>query len=480
MRLRKKCKKSFPARKRFFARPRGVWIWKISIKLGLWFSLCILLIEIVSMTFLHRNLVHSRVHQEFESLRTTGNTQRDLLEVYSDPHTLNHISLLGAHSDTQVVVTKTNGEIMISSVTINSSIKEILNIPITKLSRSGEILQDDWKKEKYIATVSAFNKDGKVSGYVYMFKNTTDVQKLISQLNKHIFVASLLVLVSIFIFIFFLSKALTKPLITMKEATKKLSKGDFSVTLPKPSNDEIGELSQSIQTLANDLNYLKQERNEFLASISHELRTPLTYINGYADIARRKGLGEQDRDQYLTIIQEEAQRVSRLVKELFDLAKLDQNHFSIKKEKVHLNAFLQSTFERVLPAFKDKGINLVLDCPNNLSLDIDPIRFEQVILNLLDNSLKYSKASTSTYLRAFEENGEIKVVIHDQGVGIPQEDLPHIFDRLYRVDKSRSRSTGGFGLGLAIVKQIIEAHGGEITVESRVGEGTCFTIFLKN
>jgi two-component system, OmpR family, sensor histidine kinase ArlS len=454
---------------------------KISIKLGLWFSVCILLIEIVSMTYLHRNLVHSRVHQEFELLQATGNSQRDILEIKSDSHTLSHIRLLGAHSDTQVVVTNTKGEIILTSVKINNSINEILNIPISnsKLSRNGKIIQSDWKNEQYIATVTTFKKNGKEFGYVYMFKNTADVQKLISQLNKHIFIASLLILFSVLIFIFFLSKALTKPLITMKEATKKLSKGDFTVTLPKPSNDELGELSHSIQTLANDLNYLKQERNEFLASISHELRTPLTYINGYADIARRPNLDEKDRLQYLEIIREESQRVTSLLKELFELAKLDQNTFSINKEKVNFCYYFHSIYERVLPAFKNKGIQLIFDCPEDLFINIDPIRFEQVLINLLDNCLKYSEASSTTFVGAIEEHGIIQIIIKDQGTGIPVEDFPHIFDRLYRVDKSRSRATGGFGLGLAIVKQLVEAHGGEITVESQVGKGTCFTIILK-
>ncbi|MEH7250357.1 ATP-binding protein [Neobacillus niacini] len=453
---------------------------KISIKVGLWFSLCILLIEIVSMTFLHRNLVHTRIHQEFDSLLARGNSHSGVLEINSDSHSLSHIGLMGSQSDAHVVVTDTTGEILITSNKIDRSIKDILDKPISKsnLLRNGKIIQDDWKNEQYIATVTAFNKNGKISGYVYMFKNTDDVQKLISQLNKHIFIASILILLTILFFIFFLSKALTKPLITMKEATKKLSIGDFSVTLPKPSNDELGELSLSIQTLANDLNYLKQERNEFLASISHELRTPLTYINGYADIARRKNLDEKDRVQYLDIIQEESQRVSSLLKELFDLTKLDQNTFSINKEQVNLNNFIRSIYERVLPAYKNKGIQLVLDCPSNILIDIDPIRFEQVLINLLDNSLKYSNETGTTLIKGVKQNGEVQITVKDQGIGIPSEDLPHIFDRLYRVDKSRSRATGGFGLGLAIVNQLVVAHGGEIKVKSQFGKGTCFTIVI--
>ncbi|WP_429464695.1 sensor histidine kinase [Neobacillus sp. B4I6] len=161
------------------------------------------------------------------------------------------------------------------------------------------------------------------------------------------------------------------------------------------------------------------------------------------------------------------------------MAKLDQNTFSIFKEKIDLYVFLQTIYEKVLPAFQNKKMKLMIDCPKNLWINLDPVRFEQVIINLLDNSLKYSKEMTTTLVRVNKEKDEIEITIKDQGIGIPQEDLPYIFDRLYRVEKSRSRATGGFGLGLAIVKQIVEAHGGEISVESQVGHGTCFIINLK-
>lgn len=451
---------------------------KISIKLGLLFFFSILFIESFSMIFLHNNLVHSQVHQELSSLQTRGNSHRAVVEDNADPSTLQHIGLMESHTDTEVVITNIKGEILLSSSKVNENMQAILNKPINNLPRNGRVLQSDWKKKQYIATVTAIDKSGEKIGYVYMFKKTDEVQKLISQLNKHFILASVLILFFMLITIFFLSKALTKPLISMKEATKKLSKGDFSVTLPPPTSDELGELSQSIQTLANDLKYLKQERNEFLASISHELRTPLTYINGYADIARRKGIAENERVHYLDIIHEESEHVSRLLKELFELAKLDQNTFSIIKEKVDLCAFLKSIYDKVLPAFNNKGIQLKFVCHQNIYIDLDPSRFKQVIFNLLDNSLKYSKENTTTYIRTLEKDGNIQIIIKDQGEGIPQDDLPHIFDRLYRVDKSRSRATGGFGLGLAIVKQLVEAHGGEITVESVVGRGTCFKITL--
>lgn len=451
---------------------------KISIKLGLWLFFCILFIETFSMIFLHDHLVHSQIDQELQSLLARGNSHRDVLEISSDPGTLHHIGLMESHTDTMIVITDTKGKIILASSKIDKRMQEILKKPVHALPKNGSILQSDWKNEKYISTVTPIKKSGKTTGYVYMFKQTDEIQKLISQLNGHFLLASLLVLIFMFITIFILSKALTKPLLSMLEATKKLSKGDFSVSLPTPSNDELGELSKSIQKLAMDLNYLKQERNEFLASVSHELRTPLTYIQGYSDIARRKELEEVNRIQYLDIINEESIRVSRLLKELFELAKLDQNAFSIKKEEVDLCAFLNSIYEKVLPAFSNKGIQFKFVCHSHPVIEIDPVRFEQVILNLLDNSLKYSHEGTTAYLRAVETNGKIQITVKDQGSGIPEEDLPYIFDRLYRVDKSRARSTGGFGLGLAIVKQLVEAHGGEISVESKVGSGTCFKIIL--
>ncbi|WP_342366512.1 HAMP domain-containing sensor histidine kinase [Peribacillus sp. TH16] len=452
---------------------------KISFKLGLWMFVCIFLIETVSMIYLHNKVVHSRINQELESLKSRGNSHRDVLEISYDNSTLHHIGLMESHTDTDVVITNTKGDILLSSEKVNSGMKKILKKDLSQVPRKGLIIQSSWKEERYIATVTPFNSDKVNEGYVYMFKNTGDVEDLISQLNKHFLFATLLLLFFMLITIYFLSKALTRPLITMKEATTKLSKGNFSVSVPVRSKDELGELAQSIQSLANELNYLKKERNEFLASISHELRTPLTYIKGYADIARRKDLDIPERTQYLEIIHEESKRLNSLLDELFNIARMDVNTFTISKETVPLSSFLQSVYEKVLPAFTNKNIQLNLECKDNLFMDIDPSRFEQVLLNLLDNALKYSNEYTVTTIKAIESIGSISISIIDQGVGIPKADIPHVFDRLYRVEKSRARATGGFGLGLSIVKQLVEVQGGTISVKSSIEQGTCFTIIFK-
>ncbi|WP_260284424.1 HAMP domain-containing sensor histidine kinase [Peribacillus aracenensis] len=431
------------------------------------------------MVYLHNKVIHSRVNQELESLKARGNSHRDVLEITYSSSTLQHISLMESHTDTDVVITDTRGAILISSEKVNGGMKKILAKNLPQVPRKGLIIQSSWKDERYIATVTPFISDEENKGYVYMFKDTREVEDLIAQLNRHFLLATALLLFFMLVIIYFLSKALTRPLISMKEATTKLSKGNFSVAVPVRSHDELGELAQSIQSLADELNYLKKERNEFLASISHELRTPLTYIKGYADVARRKDLDDSERSRYLEIIHDESERLNRLLDELFNMARMDLNTFTISKETVQLSSFLRNIHEKVLPAFTNERIQLNLECKDDLFIDIDPSRFEQVILNLLDNALKYSNEYTVTTIEATECLGRISISIIDQGVGIPPEDIPHIFDRLYRVEKSRARDSGGFGLGLSIVKQLVEIQGGTISVKSNLKQGTCFTITFK-
>ncbi|PEZ74146.1 MULTISPECIES: HAMP domain-containing sensor histidine kinase [Bacillaceae] len=452
---------------------------KISFKLGLSIFVCIFLIETVSMVYLHNKVIHSRVNQELDSLKARGNSHRDVLEITYSGSTLQHIGLMESHNDTDVVITDTRGDILISSEKVNGGMEKILAKNLPQVPRKGLIIQSSWKDERYIATVTPFISDEENKGYVYMFKDTRDVEDLIAQLNRHFLLATALLLFFMLVIIYFLSKALTRPLIAMKEATTKLSKGNFSVAVPVRSHDELGELAQSIQSLADELNYLKKERNEFLASISHELRTPLTYIKGYADVARRKDLDDSERSRYLEIIHDESERLNRLLDELFNMARMDLNTFTISKETVKLSSFLRNIHEKVLPAFTNERIQLNLECKDDLFIDIDPSRFEQVILNLLDNALKYSNEYTVTTIKATECLGRISISVIDQGVGIPPEDIPHIFDRLYRVEKSRARDTGGFGLGLSIVKQLVEIQGGTISVKSDLKQGTCFTITFK-
>lgn len=452
---------------------------KISIKIGVLFFLAIFILESISMFFLHNNIIHSRVHEELTSLQTQGNNHREILEASFHDETIRHIAMMEARTDTQVILTKPDGTIYMSSNRVTDEMKKIIKTVPKDVPHEGLILEDDWKNAAYIASISPVTVDNLNNGYVYMFQNTQKIKDLISGLNQHFLLAGLLSLLFMIIIIIFLTRYVTHPLIQMSDATKRISKGDFSVSLPKLGKDEIGELGESIKVLASDLENLKNERNEFLASISHELRTPLTYIKGYADIARRQETNNEDRNKYLGIIHEETLKLSKLVKELFHLAKMDENSFSIEKEEVHLLPYFEMIIEKVSPALQENHMVLLLECPDDLYAQIDPVRFEQVILNLIDNARKYSEPNTKIRVEVSNISGRIHIKIQDEGKGIPEVNLPRIFERFYRVDKSRTRALGGTGLGLAIVKQLVEAHGGTIKATSNPNSGTAFEIILK-
>ncbi|MBP3041589.1 HAMP domain-containing protein [Bacillaceae bacterium Marseille-Q3522] len=452
---------------------------KLSVKLGILFFLIILGLITFLFFFLHEGIVNSRVEEELNALQTRGNSHRAILEKHFDEETINHVVLMESESNTDVIITDKDGNVLGSSADHNL-FKTYIQKPLSTVPRNGKIVEGNWEKERYIATVSPVQMVGQMSGYVYMFQNTASVHSLIQRLNEHFLLAGWISVFFTVIIIIFLSKGITKPLIKMKEATAQISKGNFSVSLPKTNDDELGDLAKSIELLATDLNYVTQERNEFLASISHELRTPLTYIKGYTDILRKRNLAEDEREKYLTIIVEETNRLSDLIKELFELAKMDKNSFSIQTEELDLTAFFLKIKQKFAPAFQEKQIRFHVSCEANLFLKADPLRLEQIIFNLVDNARKYVQTNGQIDLKAWKNKHSIHISVRDNGKGIPEKDLPYIFNRFYRVDKSRTRTLGGTGLGLAIVKELVHAHGAEIFVKSKENVGTEFEIIFKS
>jgi signal transduction histidine kinase len=451
---------------------------KISFKLGLLFFVSILGIETVLFASLYFTLVNSRINEEFEQLLARGNNHRDVLEKNYDPSTLEHVTMMESEAETDVVITNDKGKILYFSDHILPFAKRLIKKANKNIPYDGMIVQKNWQNESHISTVSPIRINGKIRGYVFMFQNTVSIQSLIYKLKHHFVIVGILSVFLTIITIAFLSRVITIPLIRMKQATEKLSKGDFSVRLELKGDDELAELGNAIQTLAMDLEYLKKERNEFLASISHELRTPLTYVKGYADIARRPDIEEEERNRYLSIIYEEAENMQKLVKDLFELAKMDQHSFQIHKKPTNLYTFLKKMHDKMYPAFQSKKMSLVFQCEKNITVHIDQNRFEQVMMNLLDNALKNSDQGSTVSIDVKAEKKQIMIIVSDEGRGIPEEDLPHIFERFYRVDKSRSRASGGTGLGLAIVKEIIEAHEGSIYADSIYGKGTKMIVTL--
>ncbi|WP_017755325.1 sensor histidine kinase [Calidifontibacillus oryziterrae] len=455
---------------------------KLSIRLGMLFFIFILLIESMLFFFLYTGIVGERIQNETANLLARGTTHRDVLEKNFDHTTIKHVALMESEAETAVVITDGNNDIIQSSNDVTEGMQRLISQSMTiHFTHHGELLEDRWRTEKYLATVSPIVINKKIEGFVYMFLDTKSIRNMIQELTNQFLLIGIVSLIVTLITIFFLTKFIVSPLLEMKKVTERISQGNHDSRLDTNRDDELGDLARSIQSLSDDIERLKKDRNEFLSSISHDLRTPLTYLKGYADVALRPTLSNEQRNEYLTIIKEEAGNVTALINDLFELAKMDENQFTIQKQSVKLIDLLEKIKLKFQPAFQDANVTLQITCDSSIYVFIDPKRFSQVITNLLDNALKHSPQKTivSIAVHQNKKKSETFIIVTDQGEGIPEADLHYIWDRLYRVEKSRSRSTGGSGLGLAIVKKIIENHGGEISVKSAMNQGTAFTIQLK-
>jgi two-component system phosphate regulon sensor histidine kinase PhoR len=273
------------------------------------------------------------------------------------------------------------------------------------------------------------------------------------------------------------------------ELTFPLSGGktlEVNVVGIPPSPEEIGKESEKIKgaiAVFHDISRLKElekVRQDFVANVSHELRTPLTTIKGYTETLLEGALKEEVAPQFLQVIQKHADRLTKIVEDLLALSKIESKEFYLKWEHFPLSDLIDDVSDFIKEAAQKKKISISRSIiPSSLEGTGDRSYLEQVFINLLDNAVKYTPEGGEISISAFEnEQREIQVLIQDNGIGIPKEDLSRIFERFYRVDKGRSQELGGTGLGLSIVKHIIQAHDGRVWAESHLGKGSIFHFTL--
>ena len=225
---------------------------------------------------------------------------------------------------------------------------------------------------------------------------------------------------------------------------------------------------------------LEVTRREFVANVSHELRTPLTSIKSYTEtLLETEDLPDELRSKFLTVINNEADRMARIVKDLLTLSRLDNGRLDMKFTKFPLDKLMGSVYDAMLFEARNHNHELTLELDDPLpEIEGDRDRIEQVVVNIVANAVKYTPDGGNIIMAARNVTDGVEIVVTDNGTGIPQEDLPRLFERFYRVDKARSRERGGTGLGLAIAQEIVRYHNGRIKVESQLGTGTCMTVFL--
>ena len=316
-------------------------------------------------------------------------------------------------------------------------------------------------------------------GAVYSTAPVSTVSNLLSAIVKLYLISAFLPILLMFISIYAMTYRITKPLKMMSEASKAMAKGDFSRRIPVMSDDEIGELSMSFNMMTNNLAQLEGMRRSFVANVSHELKTPMTTIGGFIDGILDGTIEEEKQEYYLSIVSGEVKRMSRLVQSMLSMSRLESGEFVLKPELFDLRELLCTIVISQEQRIEKSNIKITgLDELQDITLTADKDLIHQVIYNLVDNAIKFSNQNGEIIFNLKSEGKNAVFTITNTGTGIPEKDMPYIFERFYKVDKSRSASKNSTGLGLYIVKTIITAHGGSITVTGRENDFTSFTVTL--
>lgn len=274
-----------------------------------------------------------------------------------------------------------------------------------------------------------------------------------------------------------LARTLTRPIRELTTATQALARGELGQQVPIHAWDEMGQLAASFNQMSADLARASQLRRQMTADIAHELRTPLSLILGYTESLSDGKLPANQ--ETFDIMHDEAQHLSRLVEDLRILSLADAGELPLSRRPVDPRALLERAFLAHVHEAQRQGISTQIEAPPDLPwVEVDPGRMAQVLDNLMSNALRYTPEGGQITLSAMAQGERVYLRVQDSGVGIPPEELPHIFERFYRGDKSRQRHAGESGLGLAIARSIVEAHGGALSVESVPGQGTTFSIAL--
>jgi len=319
--------------------------------------------------------------------------------------------------------------------------------------------------------------------YVQLSEAKSDLLEPVTTIRWIIYTGIFISIGLIIIVSVLVARSMSRPIVQLTDAATGIAEGDVDRKIKLKRRDEFGTLAESLNQMASKLRsdneHLKriyERQRQFYADITHEVRNPLHTIIGSLDMLELENLPEEKRGKYISNAKNQVKRINRLFKDLKTLQRYDSDQQFIQKDNFDISKITGRIEDWYHEKASEKGIAFNVN-KDPVTVYADASKIEQVLENLVSNAVKYSQADTIE-LKYEEEDGKLRVEVCDDGIGIPSEHLPRLFDRFYRTDKARSRDKGGTGLGLAVVKGIINAHDSDITVESEVGKGTKFVFYL--
>jgi signal transduction histidine kinase len=380
----------------------------------------------------------------------------------------------------EIIATSTHDEVSIGKSVASSIVEKVI-----QGENAVERLSFEGLTEPMLSVVVPWGESDNVYGGIILHSPLTGLNDFTRKMRETILWATLFGIILSTAMVSYLSWTISRPLQQIDRAASRIGMGDYVERINIKSEDEIGDLANTINLMAEKLEKIDSERkkldeirSDFLGNISHELRTPLTTMQGFLE-ALQDGLIEEDgRQRYYNVMYDETIHMNHLVDDLMDLIKLENKQITLSKYHIDTKPILEKETFKFKKEASEKNIDIILTINEPLPKAVaDPVRFEQILNNLLKNAVKFTEEGKIT-ISAEEDGQYLLLSVTDTGLGISDVDQELVWERFYKVDRGRSRQNKGTGLGLAIVKQLVELHEGKITVQSEIGKGTTFKIWI--
>lgn len=369
-------------------------------------------------------------------------------------------------------------------IIISDSYEQLVNSKTTDIDEVLDALKGEeaWGKhitsdEKLLYVAYPVSKgSGSITGAILVLHSISNVYSNIYEVQKRLIIISIFILLIGSLFSYFKAASMTEPIEKVINAIEAMSEGELEKTVDVKGNDEIARLCHAFNDMNRKINMIDVERRQFVADASHELKSPLASIKVLVQSLIAGGIDDKKISmEFLENIDNEIDRLTGIVNNLLELTKLEGSH-GFNVEVFDISALCRDVVKKLTPIAKTKGLDLSLDVQSVL-VEGNRDNIFRAVYNIVENAIKYSRKNSLVNIW-IEKDDMVKINIKDNGIGIPEEDLPRIFQRFYRVDKTRDRKTGGSGLGLSIAYEIVKLHKGDIKVQSKVGEGSLFIITL--
>ncbi|RUL47483.1 sensor histidine kinase [Lysinibacillus antri] len=334
-------------------------------------------------------------------------------------------------------------------------------------------------ERQIISVILPLTDQNRLEGILYMYYPLAKISELANQEALFLICCAILFSCVLGFFVYKGIRHIMQPLNELQHAVEQMSDGDYKARVPVSTKDEIGKLSEAFNEMAAAIEHEDEAQKNFLATVSHELRTPISYVKGYSEAISQNFIGEKEKQEAMKVIAREANRMEQLTNELLELARTSN------EQQIELYPIvLAETVREVIHLLNSKATNKKIHITTMLEEQIIVLgneeKLKQIVINVIENAIHYSNEGSNVSILTKITKGNAVLEIADTGIGIPANDLPHITERFYRVNKARSRADGGSGLGLAIVEKLVKMHKGNLTITSEVGIGTtvCVTIPL--